>query len=119
MMFGEPIAVIAEAVRETRQIERMTQSPGPGTGRGHRRQIKDGKRDHPASLRMVASTTLSARWRGQRQSRDVGHWIPFRSADAAEGLDCAAGRTFFATRCRLICTRLTGWEAWAVPSGHV
>src|SRR5215472_13116987 len=108
MMVGEPIAVIAEAVRETRQIERMTDSPGPGTGRGHRRQIKNGKRDHPASLRMVASTTLSARWHGQRQSRDVGHWIP-----------CAAGRTFFATRCRLICTRLTGWEAWAVASSHV
>jgi len=55
-MFGEPIARVAETIGEARQIERIVQGRGPGRGRGHRRQIEDGKRNHPASLRFVAST---------------------------------------------------------------
>lgn len=55
MMFGEPVTRVTELIGEPRQIERITQGRGARRGRGHRRKIENGKRDHPNSLRYVAS----------------------------------------------------------------
>ena len=46
VVLGDPVALVAEPVGETRQIERVAQRHRARRGGGDGRQIEDGKRDH-------------------------------------------------------------------------
>ena len=50
VVFGEPVTVVAEPVGKARQIERIMQCRRARRGRSDRRQIENGKRNHPTSL---------------------------------------------------------------------
>jgi hypothetical protein len=53
MMLGEPIALVAERIRQPRQIERVAQGRRSRRGRGDGRQVEDGKRNQALAARNI------------------------------------------------------------------
>src|SRR5260221_11639867 len=60
VMFGDPIARVAKAVGEPREVERIAQGDGAGGARGYRRQIEDGKGDVGPCRHALVRTAMDA-----------------------------------------------------------
>ena len=57
MMFGEPVADIAQPIHVARQIDAVAQRRGGLGARGDNGEVEDGKRDHRVKLVRRGETT--------------------------------------------------------------
>ena len=72
VVLGEPVAVIAEAVGELREVERVAQRVRPRRALRHRRLVEDAKPHRPAPPRPSRAPPAAARTAGRRRRRSAG-----------------------------------------------